>query len=397
MIFGGLNLMVAVVRSDAKVAIFRRTPQIIVGADAIDRKIRYFCAYNVSDMKHPVRLLLAVAALWLLTACEAFRTLSDQNANTALGRPYEVVVVCSQPRWEGPVGDSLRRLLRAPVEYINQTEPLFNVLRILPNGFANTATRHRNILLVESDPSIPADKTGITAEYDRYASPQLLLTLRGPSDAALCDYLGAHGSELVYVLEKAERDRAVDYAARYTEKHIARVIEDNFGVRMKVPKGYVLAKSEPDFLWARFEYPTASQGFCLYTYPYRGRGSLTPEALLAARNRFVKRIPGPSEGSYMTTSDAFPPEVRAFRLGDRPWLEMRGFWDVEHDFMGGPFVSYTTVDETTGQVFTLDGYVYSPQLDKRNFLRGVEHLLYMISFPSGERETGAPSDSASRP
>lgn len=346
-------------------------------------------------MKHSLRLSLLLAAYVALASCDAFRTLSDQNAHTALGRPYEVVVVCSQPCWEGPVGDSLRRLLKAPVEYINQTEPLFDVLRILPNGFVNTATRHRNILLVESDPSVAADETGATARYDRYATPQLLLSLRGPSDAALCEYLGAHGDELLYVLEKAERDRATDYAARYCERHVASVIEDTFDVRMDVPKGYVLAKSEPDFLWARFEYPQASQGFCLYSYPYRGQ--LTPEALVAARNRFVKRIPGPSDGSYMTTSDAFPPAVRAFRLGDRPWIEMRGFWDVENDFMGGPFVSYTTVDEATGRVFTLDGYVYSPQLDKRNFVRGVEHLLYMISFPSDKREGSAAADSAARP
>ncbi len=151
---------------------------------------------------------------------------------------------------------------------------------------------------------------------------------------------------------------------------------------MTVPKGYILAKQDSDFIWCRYEYPAASQGFCIYSYPYAGAGSLTPAALTAARNRFVSRIPGPAEGSHMTTSAAFEPDAHPFRLEGRAWIELRGFWDVEGDFMGGPFVSYTTVDAATNRVFTLDCYVYSPKLPKRNFLRGVEHLLHTVKFPA---------------
>ena len=87
-----------------------------------------------------------------------------------------------------------------------------------------------------------------------------------------------------------------------------------------------------------------------------------PEALLAARNKYAARIPGPSDGSWMTTSEVIPPAYRMFRLEGRLWCELRGFWDVKNDFMGGPFVSYTTVDTATNRVFTLDCYVYAPDL-----------------------------------
>ena len=36
----------------------------------------------------------------------------------------------------------------------------------------------------------------------------------------------------------------------------------------------------------------------------------------------------------MTTSPVFPPVARSFRLEGRLWVELRGFWDVEGDFMG---------------------------------------------------------------
>ena len=49
-----------------------------------------------------------------------------------------------QRQWTGEVGDTLRAVLTAPVPWLNQTEPLFDVLRIreqdLTGMLAPTAT-----------------------------------------------------------------------------------------------------------------------------------------------------------------------------------------------------------------------------------------------------------------
>ncbi|WP_288865377.1 DUF4837 family protein [uncultured Alistipes sp.] len=320
-------------------------------------------------------LLVAMAA----TACDAFRTLGSSSSQTAQGAPYELLVVCEQKEWNGPAGDTLRSVLTAPVPYLNQTEPKFDVLRVRAQDFTGMLAKHRNIIKVNIDPSITKAATGV--EYDVTATPQIVLTLQGPDEKSIVDYVSTYRSELVAALEAAERNRAVAYAEKFGAPAVEQAIERTFGVKMNVPKGYILAAEKPDFIWARYEYPTASQGFFVYSYPYEGSAAMTAEALVKARNRFAARIPGPSEGSYMTTSEVFPPEFRMFHLEGRLWCEMRGFWDVAGDFMGGPFVSYTTVDTRTNRVFTLDGYVYSPKLHKRNFLRGVEHLLYGVEIP----------------
>lgn len=327
---------------------------------------------------------IAFAALLVATAagCDAFRSLTQSKLKSAQGKPYELIVACPQKEWTGEVGDTLRAIFTAPVPYLNQVEPLFDVLRVQERGLTGMVADHRNILKIVEDPSLAA--TNIAVQYDVTAEPQIVLTLQGPDDKALTDYLSEHRESLVQVLEKAERDRAVKFAEAFSEQRVAKAIKSTFGVDMTVPKGYVLAADEKDFLWARYEYPTASQGFFIYSYPYRGKESLSPGALLAARNEFAARIPGPSDGSYMTTSEAFEPDYRMFRMEGRLWCELRGFWDVHGDFMGGPFVSYTTVDTATNRVFTLDCYVYAPDLNKprkRNYMRGLEHLLYSVRFP----------------
>lgn len=334
-------------------------------------------------MKRVLTMLSIALAAVLLTGCKAFHTLSGSNKKTAQGRPYELIVVANQPVWNGPLGDSLRALLAAPIDYLPQVEPEFDVSRVTPDGFTSFVVDHRNILKVLVDPSLTEAAVGV--QYDLTAAPQIVLTLQGPTEQAMIDYLAANGDKLVYAVKQAERDRAIDYAERFGAPTVEEAIKERFGITMHVPKGYILAANQPDFVWARYEYSNASQGFFLYSYPAEGANALSLDALLAARNKFAARIPGPSDGSYMTTSKVFPPtEARAFRLDGRLWVELRGFWDVEHDFMGGPFVSYSTLDTQTGYVVTLDCYVYAPKLPphKRNLMHGVEHLLYMVQFPA---------------
>ena len=332
-------------------------------------------------MKRTLLFSLVMLFAVSMTACKAFHTLSD-NRKAAQGRPYELVVVASQPVWVGELGDSLRALLAAPIPYLPQQEPEFDVLRTTPDGFKNIVAEHRNILKVLVDEKVPEAAVGV--EYDVTAAPQIVLTLQGPSEKAVIDYLAEHGDKLIYAVKMAERDRAIANAKKFGMPGIEQAIKKHFGVEMNVPKGYILAAQSDDFVWARYEYPEASQGFVVYSYPYTSEQELTVKALVEARNRFVKRIPGPSEGSYMITSPVFEPDVRTFRLEGRLWVEMRGCWDVEGDFMGGPFVSYTTIDTTTGCVFTIDCYVYAPKLPphKRNLMHGLEHLLYTIQFPT---------------
>lgn len=335
-------------------------------------------------MKTIIRGICAAMVLLAITGCDAFNTLNKKKS--AQGRPYELILVCPQAEWNGELGDSLRAVFTASVPYLNQVEPMFDVLRVTERGFKDMIADHRNILKVVIDPTLKEASTAV--EYDVTSQPQIVLTLQGPDDASVMNYLSDNRKEMLHVLEKAERDRDVQAYTSFNNPGIEAAVSKLFGMEIRVPKGYFLAKQTDDFLWARYEYPTASQGFFIYAYPYEGPESLSPEALVKARNKFAALIPGPSDGSYMTTSDAFEPDYHMFRLEGRLWCELRGFWDVEGDFMGGPFVSYTTIDTKTNRVITLDGYVYAPDLNKprkRNYVRGIEHLLYTIHFP-GDQE-----------
>ena len=344
-------------------------------------------------MKQLFKTIFVVATLLAVVGCDSFRSLTGAK-KTAQGSPYEVLVVCDGYEWESALGTELKALLETPVEMLNQVEPMFNVVRITARDFKHLLPSYRNILKVLCSPDIT--ETAILAQYDVVASPQIVLTFQGPSIAAMCDYLKNNGTSLLQVLEITERNRTIEYAKKQGAKALEKIVKEEFDLRMNISNGFLFRAKSDDFLWASNEYPVASQGFFLYTHPFKGKASVTTEALVKARNEFAKRIPGPSDGSYMTTVTRIPnieddgyvefqPQRRVVKINGRDWIELRGFWEVEKEFMGGPYVSYTTLDERSGKLLTLDCYVFSPKYGKRNFLRPLEHLVYGITFPEDNK------------
>ena len=113
-------------------------------------------------MKTLQRIAAAALLAAMLSGCKAFHTLTDAKKD-AQGRPYELIVVCPQQEWTGEMGDSLRSILTAPVPYLNQTEPLFDVLRVTESSYTGMIADHRNILRIVVDPSLEQAATPTSA------------------------------------------------------------------------------------------------------------------------------------------------------------------------------------------------------------------------------------------
>ncbi len=333
-------------------------------------------------MKTIFRIALAAAVVATMAGCKAFRTLTDSRLKTAQGAPYELIVVCPQQEWTGEVGDTLRAIFTAPIPYLNQTEPLFDVLRVTERGFTGMVADHRNILKVLKDPTLT--ESSVAVQYDVTSEPQIVMTLMGPSDKSITAFLSANRGNIVLALENAERDRAIKYAEKFNEKGIHDAILKNFGVEMNVPKGYALAANEPDFLWARYEYPTASQGFFIYSYPYRGQGvalargpARGPQQIRRPHSRPVRRFVHDHLRSVRTRLPHVPhggaPVVRDARFLGRP-----------RRLHGRPVRQLHDRRHGDRPRLHLDCYIYSPKNHKRNYMRGVEHLLYLLKFPAAE-------------
>lgn len=323
-------------------------------------------------------LLSAVFAMAMLPGCN--NGSGKQYKTPSTGAPYEIVVVAPDTLWQGAVGDTLCAILEQEAPMLNQPEPLFDIVHTTPDRFSNVLVRHRNIIRMDISPSAA---TGIDVAYDVDAAPQIELMMHSSNADTLAAYLSRHADRIIGLLDDTEIDRFAARARKFPDKSLADSVRAMFGIDMTIPRGYKLRNSiSPDFMWISYETPLTSQGIVIYSYPVDTASRFGVNEIVARRNAFTALIPGPSDGSYMTTSTYIPPVIRPVVIDGRTWAEVRGFWDVEGDFMGGPFVSYTTIDKARGRAVTIDEYVYSPKQSKgrRNFIRQMESIVRNVNL-----------------
>lgn len=336
-------------------------------------------------MKHSTLLLLAAGAL-AFTGCGTGGAPSGANGVPSIGKPYELFVVTPKALWDGPAGDTTRSIFAEEVEMINQPEPLFDLLSVPPQSFKTTVIRQRNILILKTGADYK--QSDMTAEYNANATPQLQVTVTSPSADSLAAYLNTYRTQLVKLYSIAERDRFVAKAEAFQDKKIGALIQQKFGFAMSIPEGYKVRIDTTDFLWISYELPLASVGFAIYTYPADTSSKTNNAAgnIIAARNAAVMQVPGPSDGSYMTTNPLIMPDQKLVTVNGRQWNQLRGFWDVQGDFMGGPFINYTTYDPANKRMIAIDGYVFSPSPNNntkmRNYVRQIEAIFMTVKIPN---------------
>ena len=305
------------------------------------------------------------------------------------GKAGEILVVIDRENWEGENGVALRGILGSDCPYLAQREPLFSLSNVPPGSFNNMFKMHRNILIL----NIAEDcrKEGVVYYRNQWAQPQVVAQINAPDAASALAVIKSDGEKLSEFFEQAERDRIIANAVMYEETSLREPVEKLTEGKMHFPSGYKLKKKTGSFLWIADEKQYTIQGVLIYRYPASGSDVFTLSSLISKRNEILKaQVPGMFEGTYMTTSTAVAPTTRSLRYHGIDFMETRGFWEVEGDFMGGPFVSHSFYSPDGKDVIVLEAFVYAPKYDKRQYLRQVESLLFSFEW----KETAGSSQSS---
>lgn len=319
------------------------------------------------------RISVLISAALLTLGCK--ESSQSKTLPSSSGKPGEVAVVCSKAEWEGDPGSKLRELLSSEVPYLPQAEPLYDLFNVPQQAFNKVFQVHRNIIVLDTDKK--NTESSLTFYSNIWAAPQLVIGIKAatPEDAARL--IAEKGSKILATLRQTERDRVLNNITEFENKELYTSVENMFGAGPHFPSGYTVKKVAEDFMWISYETTYTIQSVLIWKYPYGGPEDMTPEALAAKRNEMTqKHIPCTREGSYMMLNPDIFPGYEHIKAGGRDILEMRGLWEAYNDFMGGPFVSHTFLSEDGSEIITLDGFVYAPKYDKRNYVRQVEAILY---------------------
>jgi len=327
-------------------------------------------------------LLLIAMLMVVSTSCEF------NNQDRSAGGTSEILVVTqNDDQWDGIIGDTIRAYFQQPQYGLPQPEPLYNLAKINASGFNDMFKSHKCLLIVKIDPELSQPK--LETNENLWAAPQRVIKITAPNRASWCQFFNEQKETCKALYDQVERDRMLSILRTSKDEKITNRIKNKLGLDMVIPSGFFISRDEPDFMWIRKELSKNSYGIFIYTVPYRDTLQLDGNNLISMRDRMMQKyVPGPTDGSFMTTDkENMPPQIKYISNFPTGFAaEMRGLWCLVGDYMAGPFVSYSFPDNRTGNLVTLEGYVYYPNHDKRNELLQVEALLYSVKIAVQEQE-----------
>ena len=295
--------------------------------------------------------------------------------NFSTGKAGEMILAIDTNYWSKAAVKAIYEVIQQPQPAINQIEPMFDVIQCSNADYKASFMRHRNIVQFDYNP----DYAGNTFEIARnpITSPQVLIKIRGnQQDSCLALFL-AHKDEIVKAMYDNDIARLQNAHRKLNNPVIEKKIKEKFGLSMTIPDGYFVGREEEDFLWLCFRTPKNDRFVMLYKSP---RYELTKENIVAERDRITKAyIQGAVAGAYPLVANIEGyPMAQNIHIRYHNGVELRGLWETVRDKMGGPFYSFTQISPDSTSCITVDGFVYAPQEQKRDYLREVEAVVKSI-------------------
>ncbi len=314
--------------------------------------------------------------LWPIVAVLLFSCKEKSAQKKATGQINTISVIIDDQLWNGVVGDSIRNKFASPVIGLPKEEPLFTInqypIRLL-EGFT---TNSRNIIVVKKE----AENRFQLIENE-FATPQNVFHISGKTAAAVLNLIESYAPEIIEKMratEIAANQKIIDTSLVNTQK-----ITQKFNVSLHIPKGFNLVMRKRRFMWYKKEVTSGNSSLLIYQLPIsaiRNTQDLTSNIIRVRDSIGNLYIRGTVPGSKMLTEGSYAPYLSNVRIKNKPAYETRGTWELQNDFMSGPFLNYAIVDRPNRRVLILEGFVYAPSREKRDLMFELESIIKSVEF-----------------
>ncbi len=334
--------------------------------------------------------------LFALIACGDAGNSSNKDLLPTAGGDYDqIILVIDSTQWKTEIGDELKATFRAPVQGLPQDESSFILSRINPLQFNNVLKTAMNLVFVmtldsktaESDfvrryftnqalKKIQSDSSlWMTIRRDEFAKGQVALYLFGQDGPALAEKLKANQKRLQDFFESMAQQRIRSKLLKKREKALEKAITERQGVEIQIPFGWDVSKNLPNFSWVRFLEADKEMNVFIYQEPYKDQAIF--DNVPAFRDRITETFLKDSEKPeiYITRQEQIPVFEDRVTFNNNFAVKARGLWKISDMSGGGPYVSYTMVDESKQVLYYIEGYVYAPGTKKKNYVRQVDAIL----------------------
>ena len=292
----------------------------------------------------------------------------------SIGKINKVMVVTKISNWTGDVGQEIRNSFGELMVGLPQPEAILSVSQVAPNGFSSMMKASRNILIVTE-----GQTENFSVKKNIYARPQTIVYVQAKDDASIIKILQERKNEIRRIFLDADIDFTQNIFKKEKLDDQQFTTLKNLGLSLTIPDKFKKVDDTGDFLWLRNHLTSGiaksgSNNILVYAVPLADKTSVA-DSIVSVRNKIGKKyIPGSKEGMYMITEKAYTPFTLDAKIDGKKAYETRGKWEVKDDFMAGPFLNYTVIDEKNNRLVIFEGFTYAPSVSKRAFLFELEAI-----------------------
>ncbi len=338
--------------------------------------------------------------MFALQACDETKESRIASLPDSGGQLAEIVVISDNKTLDSSYKELIKSVFGKTIEgFPPPYEPTFKVLITDETFFKGYFKTHHNIIVLLTGENLedmqriygqvntPKIKDIIAnsealglKQQELWAQNQNVFYITAPSKQAMELKLKERSKELLEVALAQERlsgKRKLFTEPRSRDSFYVNALRDQ-GYAIRKPNSYRVAMNKPNFKWLRKSPASKELEFdiLLFESPYTNENQLHTDSLLAVRNAFTKKyIPGEYEGSYMKYSDVIIPFRKQVNYKNKYSIELKGWWDMHGDYMGGPSFIKAVVDHKKGKIIYVEGFLFHPNEKKAKQMRELEMIM----------------------
>ena len=299
-------------------------------------------------------------------------TLNQENASDI----NTISVIIDDQLWNSEVGDSIRNKFASPVLGLPQEEPLFTIKQFPLKLFEGFSTGSRNMIIVKKN-----DKNLFQIKANEFAETQNSFHISGKSTNEILFLLEKHFAEIIKRMRETEikaNQLILSDSLQNTDK-----IKKKFNVDLNIPIEYDYVRRRKNFIWLKKEITSGNTSILIYQIPYNSiRDKNAVNDIVKVRDSIGKLyIHAKNNNAKMMTEEAYFPYFSKIKWNEYDVYETKGTWEMNNDFMSGPFVNYAIKDKANNRILVLEGFCYAPSKEKRDLMFELESIIKTIRIP----------------
>jgi hypothetical protein len=224
------------------------------------------------------------------------------------------------------------------------------------------------------------EEDNYTLVTDPYARPQKGAIITAKTEETLLKLIVENQKEIINAYNNSEikeRQRRTAISLKVIDS-----LKEYFGLTINIPSAYRTAHKGKDFFWLRKDLKkTGSTNIFIYETAIN---KITSDSLALGQILTVIRdsiggslLPVEDNGKF-GTDYSYSPNFYITELDGNFAYKTKGMWDIENEFMAGPFVNYAVRDTINKRYLIIEGFTFAPAERKRNLQFELESIIQSV-------------------